>query len=277
MQFVKCIICISAFSFAYVAEAEQDIDKLAQDFANPNTPLTSLKFKFQYREFEGDLDNANNQSSTKVLVQPTLPFTLDNNYKLWVRPGINLVLDTPSYDASSQSFEAHEGIGDSSLDIQYGTITESGFLWSVGGSSIIPTASEDELGLDTWTLGPGFQLGQVTKSTIVGAFVNRQWDVESDNNTDYDVTTLQVFGVYLPGGGIDYAFSPIMDYNHETEDWTIPLNFTMGKTTVINSRPWKFSVGFNYYVEKPDDFGPDFMIEFTVAPVVVNKFAEWFL
>ena len=68
---------------------------------------------------------------------------------------------------------------------------------------------------------------------------------------------------------------PIMTYNHETEEWTVPLHLTAGKTIIINKRPWKFSIDLNYYVERPDSIAPEWMVGFNVAPVVKNIFAKW--
>ncbi len=50
--------------------------KNCQKLANPNTPLASLNFKLQYRTYEGDLPNADDQDSTTLLFQPSLPFPL---------------------------------------------------------------------------------------------------------------------------------------------------------------------------------------------------------
>ncbi len=67
-----------------------------------------------------------------------------------------------------------------------------------------------------------------------------------------------------------------MTYNFDTSDWTIPLNFAVGKTYKINGRPWKFALELNYYVERPAPLAPEWMIGFNVAPVVENVFVKWF-
>ena len=69
---------------------------------------------------------------------------------------------------------------------------------------------------------------------------------------------------------------PIITYNHESEEWTVPLHLTAGKTFIINGRPWDFSVDLNYYVERPDAIAPEWMVGFNVAPVMENVFAKWF-
>ena len=67
-----------------------------------------------------------------------------------------------------------------------------------------------------------------------------------------------------------------MTYNWASYDWSVPLNLTVGKTQPLGGRIWKLSLEVNYYVERPDAFGPDWMIGFNLAPVVENVFAQWF-
>lgn len=64
---------------------------------------------------------------------------------------------------------------------------------------------------------------------------------------------------------------PTFTYNHEAESGnrlTLPLGVGVAKTKIFGNTPWKFSVQYWHYVEKPDNFGPDFQIRFQVGPVV---------
>jgi hypothetical protein len=56
----------------------------------------------------------------------------------------------------------------------------------------------------------------------------------------------------------------------------VPLQINAGKTVVWNGRLWKLSVELNYYVEKPDAFGPTWMLGLNIAPVVKNGLAGLF-
>jgi hypothetical protein len=89
-------------------------------------------------------------------------------------------------------------------------------------------------------------------------------------------TEIQVFGTYLPGGGWNVGSVPIMTYDHNTNDWTIPINLQFGKTIIAGGRPWKQGMELNYYVEQPDPFGPEWMLGLNVTPVVKNRIAGWF-
>jgi hypothetical protein len=278
------------FNLAPLSIAESSTpskEEIAKELANPNTVLTSLKLQTQYFSFDGNLPRADDQDMVKLFFQPTLPFSLENGKTLWVRPGVPYLIDQPVYDTDSRRLGSQSGLGDITLDVQYGTTLENGFLWSVGFSSIFPTASEEGLGSEMWTLGPGFQLGRVTEKSVFGVFANHQWDIAGDgkstpdlpylrrNDASVNLTAIQLFGVFVPGGGWSVGSMPIMTYNHESEEWTVPLHFTAGKTFIINGRPWKFSLDLNYYVESPDAIAPEWMVGFNVAPVVENVFAKW--
>jgi hypothetical protein len=286
--FIGVLVLLINMSVAFAAENDKPTkEEIAKELANPNTVLASLKLQVQYFSFDGNLPRADDQDMVKLFFQPTLPFPLENGKILWVRPGVPYLIDQPVYDKDSRRLGTQSGLGDITLDVQYGTTLENGFLWSIGFSALFPTASEEGLGSEVWALGPGFQLGRVTEKSVFGVFANHQWDIAGHGKSSPDLpyfrqsdasvnlTAIQLFGVFVPGGGWSVGSTPIMTYNHESEEWTVPLHFTAGKTVIINGRPWKFSLDLNYYVERPDDIAPEWMVGFNVAPVVENVFAKW--
>jgi hypothetical protein len=251
-------------------------EDVARELANPNTPLASLNFKFQYRTYKGNLPNAGDQDGTTLLFQPALPFPLANGDKVIFRPAIPLLFDQPVFNSGNQDFDSEFGMGDIAFDLAYARVTNTGLLFAGGIISTLPTATKEELGPDRWTLGPELLIGKLTKKYVLGAFPNHQWDVGGSGNKDISLTTVQLFGTYLPGGGWNVGSSPIMSYDHEIEEWSIPINFTFGKTVIMNDRPWKLSMEINYFVEQPDAFGPEWFIGLNVTPVVENALASWF-
>ncbi len=275
VTFVLTAVLISSTAMAQ-EKSGKSVEEVARELANPNTPLASLTFKFQFRTYEGDLPNADDQNGTTLLFQPVLPFSLANGDKVIFRPAIPLQFDQPVYDADKLDFDDEFGLGDISFDLAYARTTDTGLLLAGGIISTLPTATDSKLGPDRWTLGPEFLIGKLSKTYILGLFPNHQWDIGGSGDADISLTSIQFFGVYLPGGGWNVGSSPTMTYDHEINEWTIPLNFTFGKTVMMNERPWKLGMEINYYVEQPDAFGPEWMISFSVAPVVENVFAKWF-
>jgi hypothetical protein len=263
-----------ASATALAQEKQPSSEEIAKELANPNTPLASLNFKFQYRTFEGDLPDADDQSGTTVLFQPSLPFPRENGDLILFRPAIPLVVDQPTLTDSG--FEDESGIGDIVFDLAYAPKNDQGLLIAYGIVASLPTATEDRLSSDRYTLGPEFLIGKITKNYVIGAFPNHQWDIGGSGDQDISLTTVQLFGTILPGGGWNYGTSPIMTYDWESEQATIPLNFNIGKTVILDSQPWKLSFEINYYVEQADEFGPEWMLGFNVTPVVENRLVSWF-
>jgi hypothetical protein len=275
LAYLYCSVFISALWAD--TESEMSANEIAKSLANPNTPLASLNFKLQYRTFKGDLPEADNQDGLLLLFQPTFPFPTDDGNVVLFRPAIPIQLSTPRFKGPPDNFDNESGIGDISFDLAYGTTNkETGILAAVGIISSLPTATRDELGTDRITLGPEILIGKTTTNYVIGAFPSHQWDIGGSGDKDINLTTLQLFGVLLPGEGWNYGSSPIMLYDHETEDWTLPINFNVGKTVIWNGRPWKLNIEVNYYVEQLDEFGPDVMIGLNISPVVENAFARWF-
>jgi hypothetical protein len=256
--------------------AAPSAEEIAKSLANPNTPLASQTFKFQYRLFEGDLPDADDQSGTLVLYQPSFPFKLDNGATVFFRPAFPLILDQPVYDGTEGDFDSVSGIGDIGFDLAYGRTTSTGLLWAVGVISTLPTASKDELGPDRWNLGPEFLIGKITSKYVVGALTTYQTDIGGSGDADISLTTLNAFATFLPGGGWNVGTAPIMSYDHENSQWTLPLNLSVGKTVIWNGRPWKLGAEINYFVDQPDVFGPQWMFGINIAPVVENVFARMF-
>ncbi|MDJ0835478.1 MAG: hypothetical protein QNK37_03115 [Acidobacteriota bacterium] len=256
--------------------AKPSADEIAAKLANPNGSLATLNFKLQYRTYDGDLPNACDQSSTTLLFQPALPFKRQDGSTVFFRPAIPIQLDSPVFDAGADDFDSEAGLGDIAFDLAYGKTSKSGFLWALGMIAAMPTATEDALGTDRWTLGPELLLGKLSKKYVLVFFPNHQWSLGDSEHADINLTSIQLTGTVLPGGGWNLGTSPLLTYDHESSQWSIPLNFSFGKTVIRGGRPWKLGMEANYFLEQPDAFGPEWFIGLSVAPVVENGLAKWF-
>lgn len=250
-------------------------DELAAELSNPNSSVASLNFKNQFRWFDGELSGADDQSSYTLLFQPILPFVLDSGDKVIWRPGVPLLVDQPQFDTIAGEFEGETGLGDIAFDLAYVPKRDDSLLVAYGLFSSLPTATND-LGSDRWTLGPEFLIGYISPKYVVGMLPSHQWDIAGSGDADINLTTITAFYTYLPGGGWSVGSGPIMSYDWNSDQWTIPLSLNAGKTVMFGGRPWKVGAELNYYVEKSDAFGPEWMLGINIAPVVKNGMAKWF-
>lgn len=254
--------------------AAPSADEIAAELSNPNTLLASMTFKNQFRWFDGDLPESDEQSSYTLLFQPSFPFQLPNNDKFFWRPAVPIFVDQPTL--SSDGFSGENGLGDIAFDLAYApTLEDKSTIVAYGIISSLPTATND-LGSGQWTLGPEFLVAKLTPTWVAGLFPSHQWDVAGWTENNVNLTSMQLIYTYLPGGGWNVGSAPTLTYDWESEQWTVPLQLNAGKTVIWNDRPWKLSVEVNYYVEKADSFGPEWMVGINVAPVIKNGLASLF-
>jgi len=257
--------------------AAPSADEVAKKLANPNTPLATITLRTQVRGFKGDLPDAGDQNSTTVLLQPSFPFPVSDNAIVYFRPGIPLLIDQPIFEGPQSGFGEESGLGDIGFDLGYGvTNKDTGVILAGGIISTLPTATKDELGADRYSLGPELLVGLLRENYVLGAFPNHQWNVTGSGDKDFSTTSVQLFGIGLPGGGWNIGTKPIINYDWKGDEWTIPVQIDIGKTVIWSGRPWKLGVELNYYVEQADAFGPEWMIGINIGPVVENVMAGWF-
>ncbi len=255
--------------------AAPSADELAAELSNPNTAVATLNFKNQFRWFEGDLPDADDQWSYTLLFQPVLPFVLDSGDKVIWRPAAPLLVGQPMFNADTGDFEGETGLGDIVFDLAYAPKRDDSLLLAFGLITSLPTATND-LGSKQWALGPEMLLAKFYSKGLYGIFPNHQWDVAGWGDATINLTTIQPLFVFLPGGGWNVGSAPSITYDWEGEQWTVPLQINAGKTVVWNGRPWKLSIELNYYVEKSDAFGPKWLLSLNIAPVVKNGLAGLF-
>jgi hypothetical protein len=258
---------------AYIqgAPAEMSAEETARQLANPNTPLASLTLKSQWTHWEGSLPGADGRDSQTFLFQPSFPFPINETDSIFLRPAFPYLVDQPVVDASGH-VRSESGFSDMGMDFAFGRTTKSGLLLAGGLIAGIPIGA-DRLSSDTWTLGPEFLIAKMSKKSVLGIFPSHQWDVSGPRKTS--LTSLQSIATYLPGGGWAIGSAGSMSYNWETEQWTIPIQMQISRTVKLGKLPLKLALEGNYYVEKADGLGQDWMIGFNITPVVPNVVAEW--
>jgi hypothetical protein len=262
-------LTITAIAGIAQETAAPTAEEIAAELSNPNTSLASLTLKTQFRWFEGDIPGADSQDSLTFLFQPSFPFPRENGDKVIFRPAFPILVDQPIYNPAKGAFDTKSGFGDIAFDLVYAPKSKGKEIVAVGLVSSLPVGASD-LGTERLTLGPELLVGYASAEQVALFFPSHQWDVGGSGELDISLTTIQLGYTYLPGGGWNVGTVPILTYDWEASQWTIPLNLNLGKTVSLAGKPWKLSVEANYYVDRSDALGPDWMIGFNVTPVVQN-------
>ena len=271
-----CILALAPLS-SLAQDDAPDAAAVARELSNPTSAVASLGNNFDFREYGGNLPDADNQRGWGYLFQAGFPFPQDNGKNILFRPAIPLLFKQPVFDSTSNSWNDQFELGDVSFDLAYGGTSKTGLLTLYGIVGSLPTATDDAVGTDQWTLGPEFAIGVVRKWGVAGVLLTHRWDVAGDNTKKTNVTGGQYFYAFPIGDGTtQIAAGPTFSYNHELigEKWTLPLGFGVSKTTVINGRVWKFAFQYWNFIKTPDAFGPEHMLRFSITPVMTVPWAK---
>lgn len=247
-KFLSFLLLASSMAATAQAQSEEEI---AKQLANPIADLVSVPFQFNYDSGIGPADG----HRTTMNLQPVAPFELNGNLNLISRTILQVVSQSDVFGNSGSQF----GLGDTlqSFFIAPNKSPEDGWVIGGGAAFLLPTATDDLLGADKWGAGPtAIAIRQIGPWTI-GGLANHIWSFAGDDDRpDVNQSFAQPFLAYTTPQAWQYSFTSETSYNWETEEWSVPLNFLVGKTVAISGRPVSISGGVRYWAESPAS-GPD--------------------
>jgi len=257
------------------AGGAKSADEVAKELTNPNNDLAKLTFKNRYTWYKGDLPGADDQDNFTLLFQPVFPFSLGENAQgdkltFFLRPAIPFVVDQPVFDPTEPGWDEVTAMGDIGFDAALGITKKSGWIYAFGMVGTLPTATDSDVAGKELMLGPEALIAHLHTWGLIGIFPSHQWDVAGWSGEYKSITSIQPLSAWTPGGGWSIGSQPIMTYNWDTHDWTVPINLLISKTVIMGKTPLKIELELNYYVEQPDEFGPDWMVGLNLTPVVPN-------
>jgi hypothetical protein len=135
------------------------------------------------------------------------------------------------------------------------------FLWGVGATAMLPTASENILGTGKYSLGPTGVLGYLGKEWLFGIFPQHWWSVGGDSGRSHvNYTNLQYFLYYSPPGwdpeaAWKFGMSPniTIDWAAEGDKVTLPVGLGVSRMVEIAGLPVNVAGEVYYSAIHPDD------------------------
>ena len=198
---------------------------------------------------EDDIQNVLN-------IQPVIPFQLNENWNLITRTIAPLIYQPEVVEGTGDEF----GLGDinSTAFISPKNPTK-GIIWGVGPIFVLPTATDEKLGSEKWSIGPSAVALTIQGPWLFGALINNVWSFAGDDDRDdVNAMLIQPFLNYNLPDGWYLSSSPIITANWEADSdntWLVPVGGGVGKIFRIGNQPMNTQMQGFYNVEKPEVVG----------------------
>ncbi len=239
----------------YDGDRVMDEGELAKASQNPVGDLISLPFQNNMNFDVGPAGRTQNVLN----IQPVWPIALSENWNLITRTIL------PVISQPAPGSDRTDGLGDLNWAGFFSPRKPAKVIWGAGPSIIVPTATDDVLGTEKWSIGPSVVALAMPGQWVVGVLASNVWSVAGDDDrADVNSFLLQYFVNYNFPRGLYLTSAPIITANWEADSgdrWTIPFGGGVGKLFRIGKQPVNVNTQVFYNVEKPD-FGADWQWRF---------------
>ena len=242
-------------------KAEQSATDLAKKTQNPIADLISLPF--QYNTFFETGPEAKTQNT--LLIQPVIPFNLNDDWNFIARPIIPLLNQPPLTDTQNRN----HGLGNVQFQGFFSPKEKVGD-WIVGFGPYLefPTNSgpDGRFGSDNWSAGPAIVALKIEGPWVYGGLLTQLWSYHG-NDPEVNLTAFQPFINYNMDDGWYLSMAPTITSNWSAADsddrWTIPIGGGIGKVFKIGNQPVNVSLRAYHNLESPTN-GSDWQLQFQI-------------
>jgi Putative MetA-pathway of phenol degradation len=250
-------------------DRDQSAAAMAQEAANPFSSRWLLQIQQNNNWMDMPLGSEDRMQSN-LMFQPLLSVALSEKWGLYMRPVVTIVNSLPHLDQNGQS-ERTNGFGDTVLGVAVARPLFGGRLvLGAGPTFAFPTASERELGQDTWQIGPDVGATVLGKNFIAYAFVQQWFKVGGDGQDTNQMNGVFNF-TYTFANGYTIGTQPSLSVNREApEDNRVAFAIgpQIGKLCRCGGMPTLFQVQVEYYAVRPHASGPTWNIQLQATPTI---------
>ncbi len=212
--------------FSAFASAQTDADALAKQLQNPIANLISLPIQGNFDYGAGPADGRR----MILNIQPVIPVSIGDNWNLITRTIVPVISQNDAYGRSGSQF----GLGDIVATGFFSpkNPTKGGLVWGVGPVFLIPTSTDELLGLGNFGAGPSVVALTQKGSFTLGGLVNHIWA------DDFSTTFLNPFLAKNFTGGKALTLNTELTHNWTNDAFSgvVMLQgskvFTIGKQAV---------------------------------------------
>ncbi len=243
-------IALAAEGDGIIDPGEDEIAELAKATQNPISSLISLPL-----QNNTDFNFGPNNKTRNVLnIQPVWPISLNDDWNLITRTIVPLISQPGLFPGQSRE----TGLGDTVFTAFFSPNDSGKLVWGVGPAVLIPTSTDDRLGVDEWGLGPSVVLLTMPGNWVIGSLFSNVWGINEDAGNEVNLFTWQYFINYNLDDGWYLTSAPIITANWEApsgQKWTVPVGGGFGRVFRIGKQPISANIHYYYNLEHPDFVG----------------------
>ena len=241
------------------SQSETNSAEFAKKTQNPVADIISIPFE-NYFYFNA---GPNHATLYDLNVKPVIPFHLNEDWNLITRTIIPII-NEPSLSPGSRSAF---GLGDINPTFFLSPAKSSGFIWGVGPTFTLPTATDSLLGSEKFSMGPSAVALVNRGPWLFGALAYNQWSVTGWGRANVNEMLIQPFVNYNFGKGWHLSTGPLITANWEAADsqrWTVPVGGGVGKLIWFGKLPTDVLVQGYSNVKHPPNT-PDWELRFQIT------------
>ena len=206
--------------------SKQDPDQeLVKQTQNPVADLISVPLQNNFNFGTGSKDRTVYVGN----IQPVIPIHITDEWNLITRT-IMPIINQPSLFRGTSSAT---GLGDINPTFFFSPAKSGEFIWGVGPTFTLPTATDSLIGSGKFSMGPAAVALIMQGHWVVGALANNQWSVAGWGTNNVNSFLLQPFVNYNLPDHWYLVSAPIMTANWAAakagDVWTVPLGGGVGK------------------------------------------------
>ncbi len=264
-----------------------DLASANKEFNNPLTSATLFITENDTLLLDGDLSDGTKVVNITVL-EPIIPISIgDTGWALVNRPILPIAFSAPipvagsggsGAEGGSISFDDHDGLGDFTFFSLLAPPTKGNFKYGFGPTFQFPTATQDELGSEKYSVGPAAVALYGTSKFTIGGLTQSWFSFAGDDKRDSVAkSTFQYFVFYnfTPQWGIGTA--PIISVNWDAKGGdkvALPVGLGVTHTFRLGKTPSRLLLEGQYYAVQRDSFGPEWNFRLALGIFLPKLFGK---